>query len=440
VNSKRHNIQIAIANAKHAIVRDMDEFSRELANTKESLSATQAVMFGTIKERLQATYDANSLRMKSARAHSADLNASLGDAHENQHSASREQMNIYTAQLIELVANSGFQSAEELIVDLEQSEDQIFNCYNEIQEKNVELEKFELENKALETQLSEQMSKLDALEKYNSKVRQELEQHINQIQLQIAKYDSEYAKSLEVLNSISDSLIILLKNVSIDGEATDQHILSTGITDRNIDEYLGIVEQRIDDLIQMANAAAHHPLAREDFLRMAAADQHNRHTHHYHGQFGALRPPPTLPSLTDADINDDTNDFLNFTNMTAGTNTNLNNTLTSTTTNATGGNLNAGAGAGMSSNDNDPNRIQPINIAMLKEHMARKMTKQQMGALQVPTHPVSGKQGGANTVSPAPGLATSSLDSIDKSSMPVSPTSRAKKALGSPVSFDLNDD
>ena len=57
------------------------------------------------------------------------------------------------------------------------------------------------------------MSKLDTLEKYNSKVRQELEHHISQIQKSIAKYDAEYAKSLEVVNTIKDSLIMLLKNV-----------------------------------------------------------------------------------------------------------------------------------------------------------------------------------------------------------------------------------
>ena len=39
--------------------------------------------------------------------------------------------------------------------------------------------------------------------------------------------------------------------VAIDEEALDQQLLSTGITDRNITDYLGLVEQRIDELIQV---------------------------------------------------------------------------------------------------------------------------------------------------------------------------------------------
>lgn len=37
----------------------------------------------------------------------------------------------------------------------------------------------------------------------------------------------------------------------MDEAQIDQQLLSTGITDRNIDVFLGLVEQRIDDLIQV---------------------------------------------------------------------------------------------------------------------------------------------------------------------------------------------
>ena len=37
----------------------------------------------------------------------------------------------------------------------------------------------------------------------------------------------------------------------MDEEALDQQLLSAGITDRNVDAFLGLIEQRIDDLIQV---------------------------------------------------------------------------------------------------------------------------------------------------------------------------------------------
>ena len=102
----------------------------------------------------------------------------------------------------------------------------------------------------------------------------ELERNIQALRLQIDKYDVDYSKNLETLTMVSANLMTLLRNVSvrhapiashhrihthmivrrqisIDGEALDQQLLSTGVTDRNVDEFLGLIEQRIDELIQV---------------------------------------------------------------------------------------------------------------------------------------------------------------------------------------------
>ena len=39
--------------------------------------------------------------------------------------------------------------------------------------------------------------------------------------------------------------------MAIDEEALDQQLISAGITDHNVDDFLGLIEQRIDDLIQV---------------------------------------------------------------------------------------------------------------------------------------------------------------------------------------------
>jgi hypothetical protein len=91
--------------------------------------------------------------------------------------------------------------------------------------------------------------------------------------------------------------------VAIDHAALDQQLLSTGITDRNIDDYLGLVEQRIDDLIQMSKAAHHQAIRRDDFMKTMPID-------HRAGGGGVNAPftMPALPSLQDTGDDDDDND------------------------------------------------------------------------------------------------------------------------------------
>lgn len=264
------------------------------------------------------------------------------------------------------------------------------------------------------------------------------------------RYDAEYAKSLEVLTSISESLMVLLKNVSIDGEAKDQQIVSTGITDRNIDDYLGIIEQRIDDLIQMSSAAVHSPLMREDFLRMALAESH-RHPHSHGGP--ALRPPPTLPSLTDADDDDVVlggQGALGNTATTAGSLVTAQGTTTVAggTASQVSGNPNVAVNPALSTNAEDPARVQPINIALLKEYMAKKMNKQggaPNAALGATSTSISSNNAGGATPVKAPQPKGLNVSVSSTSPTPMGPNttdSTAKKALagGLSVAFDTENE
>lgn len=129
----------------------MDSFSRELASTKENLSATQTIIFGTIREKLQATFDlaAQHRQMKKTGRVTEELGG--------ENSKSKDEMVALTSQLMEILRANGLSSVEDFVNQLENSEEQIFTIYNEIQEKNEELEKLDLENRHLEQQLSDQV-------------------------------------------------------------------------------------------------------------------------------------------------------------------------------------------------------------------------------------------------------------------------------------------
>jgi len=111
--------------------------------------------------------------------------------------------------------------------------------------------------------------------------------------------------------------------VASDDDAADQQLLSSGITDRNVSRYLGIVEERIDGLIQMSKAAQKEPIVGREFVHMTSTGIEKQ---------AVSVQPSTLPSLQESpdDADDDTDD-------------------------------NA--------------RVQPININVLKDFMQKKLQK-----------------------------------------------------------------
>lgn len=63
------------------------------------------------------------------------------------------------------------------------------------------------------------MSELSSLESKNEQKKQDLEKSILALKTTISKYDSEYNRNLELLNSVSEMLMNLLKNVRTTGVA-----------------------------------------------------------------------------------------------------------------------------------------------------------------------------------------------------------------------------
>lgn len=112
-----------------------------------------------------------------------------------------------------LLRDTEFGSLEELLVALQTSEESMFALYHDAQSRHEEVEKMELENKHLEQQVELKMKRLHELEGNQEQVKQELEKNIQVLKQSISKYDTEYTRNMEVLQSCSETLLNLLRNV-----------------------------------------------------------------------------------------------------------------------------------------------------------------------------------------------------------------------------------
>jgi hypothetical protein len=297
VNNKKQRKEVDISNMKQKMFVDVDNFAEELLEAKSKVLGTQASILEGIRARLQSTF--NPLEPKVRRTRTP-----TGEVVVDTTAAERQ------SRLVELLKEVKVKSLEELIVTLQKTEEEMFQQYNEIQSLTTETEKAEVDNKHLEQRLEDELSNLTKLEESSDHVRVELEEKISAIHENMAHYDASYGANLETLSNVKIPLQGIFQMMSLDEDPTDQAFIATGITDRNTPEYLGQVEQRIDELIQMMKASKHERLSREDFVRTgadessaaggrrASIDQATVNT-------GGVTRIHNLPSLNDADDDDD---------------------------------------------------------------------------------------------------------------------------------------
>lgn len=297
VNDNKQRVKLEKTAIKNQMMNDMEEFGRELQAAKHNISSTQEVIIGTIRDRMESSYatwgDTKGAGDGSPRfttTQRSNNQESQFDDHEEEEGASSD--------IEHLLAATGASSIEELMADLQQSEEYIFSMYKNIQNSSLELERLEMENKSLENKADSQLDMLKEVEDHNEKVREDLENHIMQIQRSITDFESSYNANMQVLGTIAECLMSILRNVASDEDAVDQQLLSSGLNDRNIDTYLGVVEQRIDYLIQMSKAAFKQPFSGSDFIGIKNDKASRRHT----------LVTPALPSLDGPDDDDEPDD------------------------------------------------------------------------------------------------------------------------------------
>lgn len=156
INEKKHKAKVGIANIKHKMIRDMEEFSKELNTAKQNISSTQMTILGTIREKIQSSYNTANLGL----FQTGNLNATGGvdNSDELNHQSSMDESQSHRQSEIEaLLRETEFTSLEELLGVLSQSEEKMFVLYNETQLRHEEMEKIDLENKHLEEQVSQQV-------------------------------------------------------------------------------------------------------------------------------------------------------------------------------------------------------------------------------------------------------------------------------------------
>lgn len=202
VNDKKHRAKIEVSNIKNRMLSDIEEFAIEMDKAKSAINNTQATILESIRERLMNTTTVPTVHHLPTKQSTQDDKPRETDFATNQQ------------EIASMLEEIGITNLNDLLTNLQATEEQSFGLYKKIQAKNAEVETIDLENKQLESELSIQTSRLDELESHNNHVRQDLEQHISTIQKSIVKYESDYNSHVEVLDSISENLMNLLRNVS----------------------------------------------------------------------------------------------------------------------------------------------------------------------------------------------------------------------------------
>jgi len=163
-----------------------------------------------------------------------------------------ERVQTYEEAFAKIQQETGISSIDEMVTAFITAEEENFSLFNMINELNREMETLEVENGDIKAQID----KLKASQgggKSRVGMKKYLERQIEVSNQKAVLYKEKLDNALKVIDSMKTGIISIFQKVGCNDEALGQQLASTGVTDMNLTQFLGIIEQRINEIVQMNN-------------------------------------------------------------------------------------------------------------------------------------------------------------------------------------------
>lgn len=163
--------------------------------------------------------------------------------------------------LTKIKKKTGMSDADELAKALISAEEKNFSLFNMINELNTEMEALEIENNALEELIEQCKGSGHNSDSYRQELKQHLEDQIEKSKQKVAFFELRHGESADAMETMKNGATNIFHKVGHSDEAFAQQLMSHGVTDVTMTKLLGIIEQRIGELVDIHNIATNAPMS-----------------------------------------------------------------------------------------------------------------------------------------------------------------------------------
>lgn len=174
-------------------------------------------------------------------------------AKEKAHMAlSQERITAYEEAFAKILATTGISDIHVLVDKFIAAEEKNFSMFNYVNHLNEELEKLDISIGEVKTEIEKYRGQDSENNTQRKKILRELEMRLTRTEARVKDYDARHKDATYVLSEIKKQVMTVYDAIGCKsmGNLGMRHS-SHGITDGNLMQYLGVIEQRTNEILQM---------------------------------------------------------------------------------------------------------------------------------------------------------------------------------------------
>lgn len=146
---------------------------------------------------------------------------------------------------------TGIEDIDELVNTFINAEDQNYTLFNYVNEVNQEIEKLEDQTNAVRAEIEKYRAQGADQDKAKASTVREVEERLAAAEGQAELYEKRYEAASSTVNQLKTAIWDLFNKIGCNTPAVRQLVGEEGVQENNVMSYLGIIEQRTNELLQL---------------------------------------------------------------------------------------------------------------------------------------------------------------------------------------------
>eukprot|EP00357_Protocruzia_adherens_P037033 CAMPEP_0114977314 /NCGR_PEP_ID=MMETSP0216-20121206/3168_1 /TAXON_ID=223996 /ORGANISM="Protocruzia adherens, Strain Boccale" /LENGTH=547 /DNA_ID=CAMNT_0002338357 /DNA_START=38 /DNA_END=1681 /DNA_ORIENTATION=+ len=248
----RDKAQDQLASLKQRAEREQQEFEKEWKELNAAIEKDKKMKdFMKLKEKEKNDVDElklNDVQEDAARRSKPRWNNFKAKTN---FFVSAERVHSYEEAFSKIEKATGISDVEELVNTFIKAEEQNFALFKFVNELSNEIEKLESEIADIRNEIEKYKGQGSSVDNQRKKQLKDLEEKLSKTETKAEQYELKYQQSSKVVNSIKMSIESIFNTIECNDKVTMELLGNQSITDSNMMNYLGIIEQKTNDILQV---------------------------------------------------------------------------------------------------------------------------------------------------------------------------------------------
>merc|ERR1711990_688845 len=164
-----------------------------------------------------------------------------------------EKVQTYEEAFARIMDATNIHSIDELVDTFINAEDKNFTLFNFVNELTSEIEKLEEQIQDIKAEVEKYRGQDMNSDHQRKKILKDLEEKLGRTETKAEQYDAKFAHSTKILGSLKDGIHSIFSNIGCNMTGVSEVLGTGGVTEGNIMTYLGLIEQRANEMLATHN-------------------------------------------------------------------------------------------------------------------------------------------------------------------------------------------